>query len=81
MTRALLILCFRRRALQKIARLGKAGKATRCDMRHRDEAGAAQPGAGGDDVVMGDARRMIDEYRRPRSEQLVQPLLGQRLTR
>ena len=62
------------RALQKVARLGEAREATRRDMRHRHEAGAAQPDAGGDDVVMGDARRMVDEHRRSRREQLAEPV-------
>ena len=72
---------FAGRALQKVARLGKAGEPPRGDMRHRREAGAAQLDAGGDDVVMGDAARMIDEHRRPRREQFAQPLAGQVVAR
>jgi hypothetical protein len=63
-------------AAQKIARLGEARKAPRRDMRHRNEPGAPQPDAGGNDVVMGDACRGVDKDRHSRCEKLAQALAG-----
>src|SRR5712692_5759931 len=66
-----------RRALHEIPRLSKARKPARGDVRHRDEAGATQLGAGGDDVVMRHARRVVDEYSHTRIDQLAQSAPGQ----
>ena len=70
-----------RRALQEIAGLGEAGEPPRRDMRHRDETGAAQPRAGGDDVVVRHAGRMIDEHRGAGIEQPAQRLAGEFVAR
>ena len=71
----------RRRTLQEVARLRKAREAPHRDMRHRVEAGMPQPGASGDDVVMRDAARIVDEYGHAGIEQLAQPLSGEVVAR
>ncbi len=43
-------------------------------MWHGRKAGLAQLDTGGDNIVMSDAARMIDEYRSLRRQQFVQPL-------
>ena len=72
---------FARRALHKVSGLGEAHEAPCGNMRHRREPGTPQPGTGGDDVVMGDACRMVDEHNRARLDQLAQPFAGEIVTR
>ena len=72
---------FGRRTLQEVARLRETRQAAHRDMRHRVEPGAAQPRAGGDDVVMRDTPRMVDEHGRAGIEQLAQPLSGEVVAR
>jgi hypothetical protein len=50
-------------------------------MRHRDEAGATQPRAGSDDVVVRDAGRVVDEHRCAGVEQPPQRLSGEFIAR
>ena len=64
---------FGRRPLQEIARLGEARQTAHRDMRHRFETGMPQLGASGDDVVMRDTSRMVDEHGRAGREKLAQP--------
>ena len=72
---------FGRRTLQEVARLREARQAAHRDMRHRVETGAPQPRTGGDDVVMRDTPRMVDEHGRAGIEQLAQPLSGEVVAR
>ena len=69
------------RALQEIARLGKARETPDGDVWHGLETGVPQPGAGRDDVVMRDTPGVINEYGRAGIEQLAQPPSGQIVTR
>ena len=70
-----------RRSLQEVVRLREAREATHRDMRYRVEAGMPQPRTGGDDVVMRDTPRMVDEHGHAGIEQLAQPLSGEVVAR
>ena len=64
------------RALQKITGLRETCQSPRRDVGYRIKAGAPQPSARGDNVVMRHAVWVIDEHRRARIEQLAQRLAG-----
>ena len=66
---------------QEIVGLGEARQSPHRDVRHRIKPGAMQPCAGGDDVMVRHAGRVVDEYRRARIEQPPQRIAGEFVAR